>query len=89
MAFPLVARKKAAYPVRTVSRVLGMSHGGFYARCIRPPSRRPEASRRLLEQVRQIHPASHGVNGAPRAHAELREESLMRCGRQRVERLMR
>ena len=70
-------------------RVLGVSPSGFYAWRARPPSARAVADVRLTATIRQIHAESRGCYGAPRVHAELREAHGLRCGRKRVERLMR
>jgi len=79
---------QAAYPVRTMCRVLGVSHSGFYDWLSRPPSPRKLANAVLLERISQIHLNSYETYGAPRIHAELAEQGTS-VGRKRVARLMR
>lgn len=79
---------QADYPVRTMCRVLKVSHSGFYAWRDRSPSKRTIADAVLTERIRQIHAASDGIYGSPNIHAELRDEGT-RVGRKRVARLMR
>lgn len=87
--FRFVAAEKAHHPVARVCQVLGVSRSGFYAWQRRPPSERAVADTGLLDRIRQIHQTSRGLYGVPRVHAELREGHQVRCGRKRVERLMR
>ncbi len=81
-------REKAAHPIVTMCRVLGVSPSGYYAWDSRPPSARARADEALLIQIRSIHARSRRTYGAPRIHAELREMGV-RCGKKRVARLMR
>jgi putative transposase len=83
-----VQREKAAHPIVTMCRVLGVSPSGYYAWGSRPPSVRARADEALLIQIRGIHERSRRTYGAPRIHAELQEKSV-RCGKKRVARLMR
>jgi len=78
---------RAVYPVRIMSRVLGVSPSGFYAWLQRPPSKRAETDALLAQDIRSIHSASHGTYGAPRVRAELAAQGV-RVGRKRVARLM-
>jgi len=70
-------------------RVLEVSPSGYYAWCVREPSARAQADDSLLQRIREIHLHSRGTYGAPRIHAELREEDGICVGRKRVARLMR
>jgi putative transposase len=76
-------------PVAVACRVLGVSVSGFYEWRSREPSRRQVADERLTAMIAQIHERSRGSYGSPRVHAELRLGLDVRCGRKRVERLMR
>jgi len=76
------------HPVVTMCRVLGVSPGGYYARRKRPPSARARADAELSMQIAAIHRCSRATYGAPRIHAELREQGL-RVGSKRVARLLR
>lgn len=69
-------------------RVLGVSRSGFYAAQQRTLSRRAQMDQRLRLDIRAIHRQRRGTYGSPRVHAELRAPHI-RCGRKRVERLMR
>jgi putative transposase len=83
-----VNANQAAFAVRTMCRVLGVSHSGYYAWCERPPAPRALEDAVLTERIRAIHSASDGNYGSPNIHAELRDEGT-RVGRKRVARLMR
>jgi putative transposase len=69
-------------------RVLGVSPGGYYARLKRPPSARAMADAALSGRIADIHRRSRESYGAPRIHAELKEQGI-RVGGKRVARLMR
>ncbi len=75
------------YPIATQCRVLGVSPSGYYAWCARGVSRRSRANEILLGRIRAIHTKSHGTYGAPRIHAELREQGVG-VARKRIARLM-
>ena len=85
--FRFIEREKAL--VRTASRVLGVSHAGFYAWRTRPKSERALGDEVLSSIIARIHTESRRTYGAPRVHAELRLGSGIRVGRKRVARLMR
>jgi putative transposase len=70
-------------------RVLDVSTSGYYAWLVREPSVRSREDDRLLQRIREIHLHSRGTYGAPRIHAELRDEDGIRVGRKRVARLMK
>jgi len=82
-----VSENRAAYPIATMCRLLGVSTSGYYAWCKRMSSRRAQADAVVLSQIRKIHSASYGTYGAPRVHAELVANGV-RVGRKRVARLM-
>lgn len=69
--FRFVKREKAAYPVTTLCRVLGVSPSGYRAWRGRPRSPRAAADEALTERIRTIHRASRGnlrrAEGAGRA----------------------
>jgi putative transposase len=79
---------QADYSVRTMGRLLGVSPSGYYAWARRGKSKRAQADKRLLEQIRAIHQRSRGTYGAPRVQAELKAQGLA-VSRKRVARLMR
>jgi len=75
------------YPTATICRALGVSPGGYYARLKRPLSARARADGELSARIAEIHRRSRATYGAPRIHAELKEQGL-RVGCKRVARLM-
>jgi putative transposase len=79
---------QADYSVRTMSRLLGVSPSGYYARVSRPRSKRAQADEKLLVEIRAIHQRSWRTYGSPRIHAELAAQGT-RVSRKRVARLMR
>jgi putative transposase len=83
-----VKANRAAYPVATMCRLLGVSTSGLYAWRDRPDSVRAQDDAQLLERIRDIHQRSRDSYGRPRVHAELAEQGV-RVGAKRVARLMR
>ena len=69
-------------------RVLGLSRSSFYAHVDRPPSARAQRDAMLTQTIRAIHTRSDGTYGAPRIHAELKDDGTT-IARKRVARLMR
>lgn len=84
-----IEQEKANHAVGRICRVLGVSRSGYYAWCRHVPSVREEADTKLLATIEAIHQQSRGIYGAPRIHAELRDEHQTRCSRKRVARLMK
>ena len=80
---------QATYPVRVMSRLLGVSASGFYAWARRPLSARAVEDIGLTALIHAIHRRSDGAYGAPSIHAELADEHDHRVGKKRVARLMR
>jgi len=90
MIYPVVAElATGGLEVTACCRVLGVSASGFYEWRGRKPSARQVADEQLTAAIGVIHAASRGSYGSPRVHAELRLGQDLRCGRKRVERLMR
>ena len=79
---------QADYLIPLMADVLGVSVSGFYAFRNRKPSPRTVADDQLADKIAQIHAASRETYGAPRIHAELREQGI-RVGKKRVARLMK
>lgn len=86
--FRFVDAERAHLPVALLCRMLGVSRSGYYDWKGRPPSKRNRGDAALTETIREIHERSRQTYGSPRVHAELRALGT-RCGRKRVERLMR
>ena len=80
---------QATFPVRVMSRLLGVSASGFYAWLQRPLSARAVADIGLTALIHAIHRRSNGAYGAPSIHAELADDHDRRVGKKRVARLMR
>lgn len=88
MRYCFIQEEQAHYPVRLLCRVMQVSRSGFYAWRRRPKSERAKQDEVLTEKIKAIHAQSRGLYGAPRVHAELRDQEV-RCGKKRVARLMR
>jgi len=69
-------------------RLLGVSTSGWYAWRRRSSSRRERDDAILTARIAEIHKVSDGTYGAPRIHAELRDQGVC-VARKRVARLMR
>ncbi len=80
---------QATYPVRVMSRLLGVSASGFYAWKDRPLSKRAVEDIALTAKIFAIHRRSGGAYGAPSIHAELADDHDTYVGKKRVARLMR
>ncbi len=79
---------QAAFAVRKMCRVLGVSHSGFYDWRQRAPSKHATDDAVLRERVRAIHADSDETYGMPRIRAELAEQGV-HVGGKRIARLMR
>ena len=86
--YRLIEAEKTGFPVPLMCRMLGVSRSGYYDWRDRAPSKRSREDTTLTENIREIHRRSRQTYGSPRVHAELRALGT-RCGRKRVERLMR
>ncbi len=76
------------HAVTMLCRVLEVTPQGYYAWRKRPVSNRNEEDMHLSAKIRIIHAESKERYGSPRVHDELSDQGI-RCGRKRVERLMR
>jgi len=81
-------RHRGEFALSLMCRVLEVSRSGFYAWRKREPTRRSREEERLRVHVRAVFRESRKTYGSPRVHRQLRREGV-RCGRKRVERLMR
>jgi transposase InsO family protein len=68
--------------------VLKLSRSGYYAWKTRQPSRRQKDNEDLLGQIREVHIQNRRLYGSPRVAAELEKQGV-RCGKNRVARIMR
>jgi putative transposase len=76
------------FSIRAMCRVLEVSASGYYAWRRRMISVRTGENEKLQQRIRTIHDHSRQTYGAPRIHAELKDEGT-RVGRKRVARLMK
>ena len=79
---------QAEHDIGMMCRVLQISRSGYYTWKKRDVSDRAQADAELLVRIRAFHEASKGMYGAPRIHADLRDEDI-HVGRKRVARLMK
>lgn len=79
---------QAQFSIATMCRVLKVSKSGYYRWLNRQPSKRQSDDAMLTEKIRAIHRRSRGTYGAPRVHADLRDQGIG-VGYKRVARLMR
>lgn len=83
-----MSANQAIFSIRAMCRVLEVSASGYYAWRRRMMSARAREDQQLQQRIRTIHLLSRQTYGAPRIHAELREEGT-KVGRKRVARLMK
>jgi putative transposase len=83
-----MSANQADFPIATMARTLGVPKAGYHAWTSRQPSAHTVADAALLKRIRTVHLSSRQTYGAPRVHAELREQGE-RHSRKRIARLMR
>ena len=83
-----MSANQAIFSIRAMCRVLEVSASGYYAWRRRMMSVRAREDEQLQQRIRTIHVLSRRTYGAPRIHAELKDEGT-HVGRKRVARLMR
>ena len=88
MRYAFIEQERLSYAVGLLCRVMQVSRSGFYAWWRRPKSDRAKRDEVLKARIRVIYAQSRGNYGAPRVHAELREQQV-HCGKKRIARLMR
>ena len=72
-AFIQAEDEKQSFPVAAMCRVLGVSTSGYYAWCVRKPSRRSERNEALAVKVKATYEASRGTYGSPRVTEKLKK----------------
>jgi len=86
--YPFIEAEKAQqHNVKRACQLLEVSRSAYYAHRA-GPSQRTVQDAGLTEQIITVHEESGGTYGAPRVHAELREQGR-RHSRKRIARLMR
>jgi len=86
--YGFIARHQPIWPVRTMCRMLKVSHAGFYDWHGRAHSARSMEDARLTGIIRTSFVASDGTYGAVRVARDLRDGGE-HCGKRRTARLMR
>lgn len=88
MKYAFVERQRSVWPVRSLCRLLKVSHGGFYTWVGRSPSHRALVNERLTGLIRQSFAQSDRTYGSPRVWRDLIDWGDA-IGENRVARLMR
>ncbi len=88
MKYQVIQRYSSQFMVSKMCRIMEVSRSGYYAFLKRPESRRSKRQKEVLEHIRRIHKANHGIYGAPKITVELKNEGIQ-AGRGMVARLMR
>jgi transposase InsO family protein len=88
MKFRFIHKERHGHGVGVLCQAMGVTRGGYWSWAQRRPGPRQEADVALLADIRRIHKAKRRVYGSPRVHEQLQRDGI-RCGRKRVERLMR
>ena len=81
-------RHRTVYPLVAMCNVLGVSRSGYHEWLARDLSPRARENESLTNRIKSIHADSLKTYGSPRVVAELKEQGV-RCGENRVARLMR
>ncbi len=79
---------QAFHSIAAMCRVLEVSTSGYYAWRARGESTRAKEDEQLQQRIKAIHTWSRATYGAPRVHAELKDEGTL-VGCKRVARLMK
>jgi len=85
--YGFIERQRSVWPVRSMCRLLKVSHGGFYTWAGRAASHRALANERLLGLIRQSFAQSDRTYGSPRVWRDLLAWGEA-VGENRVARLM-
>ena len=86
--WPFIEAEEAEqHSVKRACELLEVSRAAFYEHRKHQPSQREVSDAELTQKIREIHRVSKGTYGAPRVHAELRNQGH-HVGKKRVARLM-
>ena len=88
MKYRFINEHRTQHAISLMCRLLRVARAGFYAWLHDPISTHEQEGRRLLELIYYSYMASHGVYGACRVFADLREAGGY-GGKHRVARIMR
>jgi putative transposase len=87
--YRFIEQEKVNHCVKLMCHVLEVSRSGYYGWCQRVPSQREKVDAELSETIKAIYESSRRTYGAPRIHAELKDDYQIHCSCKRVARLMR
>ena len=79
---------QAKHTISMMGRVLKLSRAGYYAWLKREKSTRERKNEMLTTKIRELHLETRGIYGAPRIHAQLKQEGYG-VSKNRVARLMK
>lgn len=88
MKYRFIDRYRSEFRVERMCKVLEVSMSGYYGWRKRPCSKRDMENELVLIEIQQSHRMSNGTYGSPRVTEDLRAKGI-RCGRNRVARIMR
>jgi transposase InsO family protein len=88
MKYRFIEEHREIHKIESMCEVLKLSRSGYYAWKTRQPSRRQKDNEDLLGQIREVHIQNRRLYGSPRVAAELEKQGV-RCGKNRVARIMR
>lgn len=88
MRYAFIREHRVEFRIGSMCRVLRVQRSGFYKWLLAPKSNRHLEDEKLLAEIGHFFRESDSNYGSPRIHRDLREAGV-RCGRKRVERLMR
>lgn len=86
MKYAFILSQIDTHSVAMLCRVLGVSRSGYYSWCNRGISRRQEADRELVREIKRVHRAHRGHSGALKTWRVLKREGI-HCGKHRVAQL--
>jgi len=88
MKYAFIEKRRSAFGVERMCRVLQVSRSGYYDWRKRGVSNRKKANRRLLKSIDDAMQRSRWTYGSPRITAELNAQGI-ECSKNRVARIMR
>lgn len=88
MKYQFMQEHTETYKAKSMCKMLKVSRSGYYAWRRRQPSLCQRDNEDLLGHIRKIHTQSRRLYGSPRITEALKEQGL-RCGKNRVARIMR
>ena len=84
----MIEKLAVQFAIKDCCVALSVSRSGYYGWAAGERSLRAQANGELLKQIQRLYAEHKGRYGSPRISAVLRQEGL-RCGENRVARLMR